>query len=278
MVQQWRDGFLWVHCLVSLWRTVIGLLVALVLGIPGGLVLGYCGREWVEAFNPLLRLGSQANPFALMPVFILFFGIGEAAKIAVITWVCFWPLLFNTVTGVQNIDPQLVKAARSLKVKGLDYGLAVLLPHTGAYIFTGLRIGVEMAFFMLVAGEMIGATAGLGWLLHTSAHLNEIPRMFAVATTIILLGMIINGLLRRLDRRFYCWRDSEAQSVVAKQAKPIPPVQSWEIVMIATVLLGLIIYGGYLTYQVNQFGGIRFENSQNPGKSAVPSFGTGGGI
>ncbi len=278
IAQQWQEGFLWVHCLVSVWRTIIGLLLALAVGIPGGLLLGYCGNRWVETFNPLLRLASQANPFSLMPVFMLFFGIGETAKIAVIAWVCLWPLLFNTVTGVRNIDPQLVKAARSLKVKGIDYGLSVLLPHTAAYIFTGLRIGVEMAFFMLIASEMIGATAGLGWLLHASAHLNEIPRMFAAATTIILLGMIINGLLRKLDQRLYFWRDNETQSAVGRIAKPPHRLQPWEIAMLMTALLGIIVYGGQLANQVNQTGGIRFENSRHPHGSSAPNFGNGGGL
>jgi len=206
---QWLNGFLWVHLVVSLWRVVTGLLIALLIGIPLGFVLGGFGKTVVQTFNPLFRILSQANPFSLMPVFILCFGIGEAAKLAVIAWVCLWPVLFNTINGVQNIDPDLIKAARAVGLKSVGLGTRVFFPAVAPSIFTGLRIGVEMAFFILIAAEMIGAIAGLGWLLHTAAHLYQIPWLYAAATCIVFLGVLLNRCLLWLENHLYFWKEDD---------------------------------------------------------------------
>jgi NitT/TauT family transport system permease protein len=277
--QQWLAGFLWVHIVVSLWRAVTGLLIAMIIAIPLGLVLGHYSKSWLESFKPLFRILSQANPFSLMPVFILFFGIGEAAKLAVITWVCLWPVLFNTIIGVQNIDMQLIKAARTLGLKPLDLLIAVLLPATAPFIFIGIRIGVEMAFFMLIAGEMIGAVAGLGWLLHNSAHLFQISRMYAAATCIVLLGVFLNRSLLWLENHLFFWHGNEPGFDGRLQTKPKRRLGQWELVLISLLIIGITLLGGRLVGEVNLKGGFgelhsHHQNNQPP----VQDFGSSEGL
>jgi NitT/TauT family transport system permease protein len=276
--RQWQAGFLWVHLMVSLWRAVTGLLIAMVIGIPLGFLLGRFGRAVVEAFNPLFRVLSQANPFSLMPVFILFFGIGEMAKLAVISWVCLWPVLFNTITGVQSIDPQLIKSARSFGLKKVDLATAVLLPAAAPAVFIGLRIGVEMAFFILIASEMIGATAGLGWLLHQSAHLYQVPRLYAAATCIIILGVFLNRILLWLELRLFFWRETEWEPGKKQELRPKYRLNRLEITLVSLLFLGILILGGQLAAKVNREGGIRMPHSQHQQQLEDPSFGSSGGI
>lgn len=279
--QNWTEGFLWVHLVVSLWRVVMGLAMAALIGLPLGMALGLRGRRLVEICHPLFRLLSQANPFSLMPVFILLFGIGELAKLAVIAWVCLWPLLFNTVTGVQNTDSDWLKTARSMGLKGFALGVSVVFPAAAPAIFTGLRIGVEMSFFMLIAGEMIGASAGLGWLLHSSAHLYLIPRMYAAATCIVALGVVLNRLLLFLDQRLFFWGDNGLRSNEKNMSsKPQRRLGRYELALAVAITVGIIIGGGSLAGKVNQKGGIE-SNSRHFNHAAsgeAPNFGSHGGL
>lgn len=286
--RQWLAGYLWAHLAVSLWRVVTGLFMAMLIGIPLGFLLGSHGRVTVAAFNPLFRLLSQANPFSLLPVFMLFFGIGEAAKLAVIAWVCLWPVLFNTISGVQNIDTELIKIARAFGLKTWERGTQLFLPATAPAIFTGLRIGVEMAFFILIAAEMIGAIAGLGWLLHTAAHLNQIPRMYAAATCIVILGVILNRSLAAVEKRLFFWREDET-SVIAgaivgagsggqPEGKPRRPLSRWQIALISILLLGIIVFGGLFTAGINQKGGLERPTRHGPMQTEDSHFGSSGGI
>ncbi len=276
--QNWTEGFLWVHLVVSLWRVVMGLAMAVMVGLPLGVALALRGRRLVEICNPLFRLLSQANPFSLMPVFILLFGIGELAKLAVIAWVCLWPVLFNTVTGVQNTNLDWLKTARSMGLKGFALGISVVFPAATPAIFTGLRIGVEMSFFMLIAGEMIGASAGLGWLLHSSAHLYLIPRMYAAATCIVILGVLLNRLLLFLDRRLFFWGDNGLRFSEEKNmsSKPQRRLGRYELALTVAIIVGIIIGGGVLTGKVNQKGGI--ESNSRHSNHEAPNFGSHGGI
>jgi len=206
------EGTLASHLLVSAWRGLSGLAVAVAVGVPAGFLLGQRFRRAGEALEPLLRLLSQVNPFTLLPLFLLFFGIGETAKIAVIGWVSLWPILFYTATAARTVDPLLVKTARSLGVNGTELYRAVLLPGALPTLFTGVRIGSGLVFFMLVAAEMLGANAGVGWLVHNSAMNFQIPRLYAGAVAIIFLGYALNRGLITLEQGLFAWREAPGGS------------------------------------------------------------------
>lgn len=199
----WVKGGLFTHIMVSLWRTLNGLIAGTLIALPLGFILGRWFPSLREALNPLFRLLGQVNPFSLMPVFILFFGIGESAKIAVIAWVCVWPVLFHTLNGVKTVDPVLIKTAAAMNASRKELLIKVLLPAAAPSVFSGIRVGVEMSFFMLIAAEMIGASAGLGWLMHNSAMNYHIPRIYAASLCIVILGVILNRCLYFLQNRVF---------------------------------------------------------------------------
>ena len=246
------DGSLGEHVIISLWRAACGLIAATALGIPLGFLLGLRFPVWAEVFDPFLRTLSQVNPFSLMPVFVLFFGLGEAAKIVVIAWVSLWPLLFYTTTAVRAVDPVLVKTGRSFGMTRTALYAKVILPAALPVIFVGLRIGAGLVFFMIVAAEMLGSNGGLGWLVHNSAMNYQIPRMYAAAVLIIVLGYLLSRLLSFLERTLFSF-DKEPPGLAET---PRPAAFSWRpgrrsAVIVAIMTIAFLVQGGRVVHETN---------------------------
>ena len=195
------------HVVASLSRAVFGFLISVVVALPLGFLLGGWFKKFEEYLNPLLGVLSQINPFSVFPVFILLFGIGETAKIAIIFWVCIWPILFGTINGVRNIDPLLVKAANAMGTPKIMMFWKIVLPGAAPTIFSGLKQGAGISFFMLIAAEMIGATAGLGFLVLRSEINYQIKELFVVVVIIAVLGLAITHLLSLLESKLITWKE-----------------------------------------------------------------------
>lgn len=204
------SGVLFVHIKTSLLRSVFGFILSVAIGIPLGLFLGGWFPLFERVMNPVLRLLSAINPFSLFPVFILIFGIGEVSKVAMIFWVCLWPVVINTTTGIQSVDGLLIKSARSMGVVGSNLFFKVIFPASLPGIFHGLRTACSVAFFMLIAAEMVGASSGLGWLVFNAQNNYQIPKLFATTFTIAALGLSLNGLFGLVERRLLNWKETTA--------------------------------------------------------------------
>ena len=202
------DGRIWSHIMVSLQRTVVGFMLAIIIGIPLGVFLGGGFKTFERLVRPVLYFWGQFNPFSLFPVFMLLLGIGEMSKIAMIFWVSLWPILFNTITGVKEVDPLLLKASRSMGASRLLLFVRVVFPSALPYIFTGIKMSSNIAFFMLIAAEMIGASRGLGWLIWNAQTNYQIPVLYAATVTISLLGLIIGAIFKSLEKKFVNWKDA----------------------------------------------------------------------
>jgi NitT/TauT family transport system permease protein len=239
---------LMVHVAVSLWRVIMGLIIAAAAAIPLGLLLGGWLTRAADIVNPLFRIFSQVNPFSLMPIFILFFGIGEAAKLAVVAWVCLWPILYNTVSGVRRLDPVLIKTAMSMNTSKFEMLKKVVIPGAAPSIFLGLRIGVEMSFFMLISAEMIGATAGVGWLFHNSAMNNQIPRMYAAGVCIVILGIVLNRFLIYSQNKLFFWKGSTHVFSFAAWKKNVSGFSKIQLLFVVVVVSAVIAVGSYAAH------------------------------
>jgi len=202
-----KTGKLQPHIWFSFKRALVGFAGASVIALPLGFVLGGWFKRFEEYLSPLLSVLSQINPFSVFPVFILLFGIGELAKIAIILWVCVWPVLFGTINGVKNIDPLLIKAACAMGTPRVSLFWKIVLPGAAPAIFAGLKQGAGISFFMLIAAEMIGATAGLGWLILNSQVNFQIIRLFVAVVTIAVMGLLINFLLDVLQKKILVWKE-----------------------------------------------------------------------
>ncbi|KZX10779.1 ABC transporter permease [Methanobrevibacter filiformis] len=205
----WRlilDGTLQINILSSLWRVFTGFGLALLVALPLGFLLGGFFKNFEKAVNPLLQILSQANPFTLFPIFIVFLGIGELSKITIIYWVTQWPILLNTITGISNVDPVLVKMAKSSGISKFSIFTKVLIPASLPTVFTGIRMGSVFAFFMLIGAEMLGSTSGLGYMIMQAQMVMQIPKMWAGIVTVAIFGILINYLILYLEKRVSVWK------------------------------------------------------------------------
>jgi NitT/TauT family transport system permease protein len=194
------------HTLISLKRALIGFGIAVGVAIPVGFLVGWF-KNFEKFVDPGLQALRQLPTLALFPVFILLFGIGEVSKVAIICKACFWPVFLNTVSGVAQLDPLLVKSARSMGVSKFGMFRKVVLPATIPSMFSGLRLSGSTALLILVAAEMMGANAGLGYLIFSTESRFEIPSMYAAILAMTLLGIIVNYGLSALEKRASRWKE-----------------------------------------------------------------------
>ncbi|HXZ00410.1 MAG TPA: ABC transporter permease [Stellaceae bacterium] len=204
----WRlllSGELIEHIIVSGSRALGGFLISIAIGVPLGLAIGWYERL-AAILDPLFEIFRNTAPLALLPVFVLILGLGETSKIAMVIYACVWPILLNTVNGVRNVDPLLIKSARSMGLTPVWLFVRVVLPAACPTIFTGIRISGAYAILVLIAAEMVGAKAGLGYLINYAQFNFEIPQMYAGIITLSLLGLLFNQILLLIERRLTAWQ------------------------------------------------------------------------
>jgi NitT/TauT family transport system permease protein len=211
MVTLWElilSGDVLKHASVSLVRALSGFSLGLLFAIPLGLMSGWNRR--INAFlNPLLQVFRNMPILALLPVFVMFLGIKEESKIAIIFWAVIWTVFISTAAGVKSVDPTLIKAARSIGTNSLKLFYSVILPGAAPHIFTGVRLAATNAILILVAAEMIGATKGLGYALYFYQQNMKIPEMYAYLVLMAVIGVTVNGTLELIEKHSFRWRDGQ---------------------------------------------------------------------
>ncbi|WP_280277088.1 ABC transporter permease [Nocardia wallacei] len=200
-----RTGEMWNHVSTSLTRSLAGFGLALISAVPVGIAIAWY-KPVADFLNPILELFRNTAALALLPVFVLILGIGETSKVALVVYASFFPILLNTITGVRTVEPLLIKSAVSLGFSPIGLFQKVILPAALPSIFTGLRMAASSSILVLIAAEMVGARAGLGYLITAAQQNFQIPNMYAGILAISLVGLSFNGVLVTLERRLSRWR------------------------------------------------------------------------
>ncbi|MDR3292009.1 MAG: ABC transporter permease [Methanobrevibacter sp.] len=204
LVEMWSlilDGTLQADLIISLYRVVMGFIIALLVGLSLGFLLGGFFKKFEKALNPLIQVLSQANPFTLFPVFIIFLGIGEISKILIIYWVSQWSIMTNTITGINNVDPIFIKLGKAIGLGKIDIFRKIIVPASLPTVFTGIRMGAVFSFFMLIGAEMMGTTSGLGYMIMQAQNVMQIPRMWVGIVVVALLGLLTNYLILWIEKQ-----------------------------------------------------------------------------
>ncbi len=199
-----RSGDLAFHAINSLARLAVGYTLAAFCGITLGVLVGWF-RVVSDFFTPLIELTRPISPIALIPLAILWFGIGLGSKVFVITMATFFPILLNTIAGVKNTDLLMIRAARSLGAGHIRLLWTVSIPSAAPFIHTGLRIALSIGFIVIIASEMVAAQNGLGWLVLDSERVYRTDIVFVGIITISLLGLIADYGMRLLGRALFPW-------------------------------------------------------------------------
>ncbi len=206
-------GTLWKHTSMSMQRVTVGYALAVVLAIPVGFLLGWF--ETCEKYlDPPLQALRQVPLLAWFPLFILLFGIGELSKILLITLTAFWWILIGTVSAVQNIEPEIVRTARSLGLSHFGMFRFVVLPAALPSLFVALRLAYTEVILILVAVEMLGANFGLGSLLaNDECHAGpEHVMIYSICIFMTAIGLLANYVLVSLEKRLCGWKEEVAGS------------------------------------------------------------------
>lgn len=200
-----KTGLIFKHILASLIRILWGFLIACSLGIGIGILIGFFSIP--EAIgNPIISATFPIPKIAILPLLILWLGIGEASKVAVIVLGVFFPMVINVYTGVKNVDPLLIKAALSLGSNRARIIRKVILPSILPMIFAGMKLGMGIALLLVVAAEMVAADAGLGFMILNAADLMQTKKLMVGLILLSLLGIFFNWLFQRLEKRVIPWR------------------------------------------------------------------------
>lgn len=198
------SGQLAEHIGISLQRAAIGFSLAVIVAVPLGFLMGRYPL-FEKASDFLVQTLRNTSQFALLPVFILVLGIGEASKIAITFYAAVFFLLINTIVGVKSVDPLLIKAARSMGTSDWDLFKKVILPSAVPSIVAGARLGVKTSLFSVIAAEMLAAQSGIGYLIQNSSLMLETDRMYAGILTLTIIGLLLNYLLVAGERRATHW-------------------------------------------------------------------------
>jgi len=196
------NGTLFVHVLYTLYRILIGLAFAAAVGVPLGMLMGRFRS--VERFVlPLVSVLSPVPSLAWVPVFILWFGLGDAAAMALVFYAAIFPLILNCWTGMRSVNQMWLRAASAMGADDRAIFTKIVLPGALPFVITGLRQAFARAWIAVVGGEMIAATSwGLGWVIFDSKEFLNTDVMLAALFAIGILGLAFERLVfQALERR-----------------------------------------------------------------------------
>ncbi|BBZ40417.1 putative sulfonate ABC transporter, permease [Mycobacterium conspicuum] len=181
---------------ISLWRLLIGLLVAAVIGIPAGLLVGMSTAA-ERAAAPIVQFLRMISPLSWTPIALALFGIGNQPVIFLIAAAAVWPVMLNTAAGVHAIEPGYLDVARSFHATRIELLTAVVVPAVRGHIQTGLRLALGIAWVVLVPAEMLGVRSGLGYQILNARDQLAYDQVVAVIVVIGVLGAALDFVARR---------------------------------------------------------------------------------
>jgi ABC-type nitrate/sulfonate/bicarbonate transport system permease component len=196
---------IWPDLATSGLELLYGLVLGVVVGLPLGMLIGWYARL-SYALNPVITFLYATPRIALTPLLIIWLGIGDASKIAIVFLMAVFPILINTATGVQSLDPQVLRVARCFGAGDLAIFRTIALPGSVPFIVSGLRLAVGQALIGVFVAELSGATHGVGMLMNTAGQQFQTSVVFAGLFIFAITGVVLTGLLRRVERRYAAWR------------------------------------------------------------------------
>ncbi|REH82857.1 ABC transporter permease [Staphylococcus felis] len=191
-------GEIFIHLGISLWRFSIGFILAIIVAVPLGILIGR-NNVLYRAIEPLFQLLRPISPIAWSPFIVLWFGIGSLPAIVIIFIAAFFPIIFNTIKGVRSIDQHYLKIANNLNLTPYSLYKDIIFPGAFKHIMSGIHVAVGTSWIFLVSGEMIGAQSGLGFLIVDSRNMLNLEDVLAAIFFIGIFGFLIDRLISLLE-------------------------------------------------------------------------------
>lgn len=196
---------IFIHIFNSLDRVLVGFGLASIIGVSLGLVLGNY-KKVGEYFHPLVEILRPIPPIAWIPIAILLFGLGNSSAYFIVFLGAFFPIFSNTYFGAESMPVIYKNVATSFELSRFKFFKEILFKYSLPYIFTGLKIGMGMAWICVIAAELIGAQSGLGYFIQINRLLLNTDKMMAGMILIGLIGFVLNSLVEVLEKRIIKWK------------------------------------------------------------------------
>ena len=204
-VELFRSGEIWNDLYVSGVEFAWGFALSVVVGIPFGIGIGWY-KKMAYIFDPFINAMNATPRVALLPLIIIWLGIGILSKIGIIFIGAVFPLMINTRDGVKTTPITLVDAARSFGASQWQIFKSVVVPSTVPFVLTGLRLAVGRALIGVFVGELYAATAGIGFMITVAGATFQTDKVFVGILIFIITGLVVTDILDRIERRFDEWR------------------------------------------------------------------------
>ena len=190
--------------LLTLARCLGGYALTAIAGIILGVLMGISQRIY-SLLEPLIEMLRPIPSAAVIPIAILFLGIDERMKLAVIMFGSLWPILLNTIHGVRSVDPLLIDTGRTFNLTGSAFLWKIVIPASLPHIATGLRISLAISLILTITVEMIAGSSGLGFLILDYERSFRYPPMYAGIVLLGLIGFLLNAVVVSVERRWLAW-------------------------------------------------------------------------
>jgi len=204
-VTLWQTGLLWDHLLPSLTRLAVGSALGITVGIGVGTMIGLFSHIRAGLI-PLVAAIFPIPKIALLPLFVIWFGIGEGSKYALIALGTFTPMVVATYGAVDNVDRTLIRMGQSFGLSWLSIVRKIVLPGALPGILSGMRIAIAIGIILLVAAEMLGARYGIGAYILEAGSLYDLERLFAGVVILSVLGVTTSWVIGLIEHRLLRWR------------------------------------------------------------------------
>lgn len=206
LIESITNGTIALDLKVSFLIVIRGYAIGATAGLLLGTVMGISGTV-NRLFAPMFNAVRQIPPLAWIPLLILWVGIGDMAKIILISVGVFFPVLLNTISGISEVSTSYLEFARNYKIKKKDILLKILIPGAAPTIFVGLRLGAGTAWMSIVAAEMIAAVAGVGYRINAARNLLQTSQVIVYMVLIGVIGGLMDTLIRKIGGLAVKWRE-----------------------------------------------------------------------
>lgn len=197
LVAMLAEGEIWHHMAVSLKRVLVGLAIAVVIGVPLGLVLGWW-QGLNDVVSPSMQFLRMISPLSWMPIAVMLFGIGDQPVYFLLGYAAVWPVMLSTLSGVKAVDTRWLEVGQSLAASRWETIRHIIVPAITAHVLTGVRLAVGILWIVLVPCEMLGVTAGLGYYILDTRDRLDYQGLMATIVVIGALGFLLDWTLRTL--------------------------------------------------------------------------------
>lgn len=195
-----KNGSIYENVFASLRRIFIGFIISSMIAIPLGILFGI-NKKLYEYFKPLLEFIRNTPPLALIPMLILWFGIGEKSKIIIIILASFFPIFLNTLNGIRSCDVKLIEVGQVFNFTKIEIFLKIIIPNSILHIFIGLSLGLGYSFRAIIGAELIAASSGLGYLISDGKSMSRTDVVIVGIFVIGFLGIISDYLFTKLIKK-----------------------------------------------------------------------------